>query len=134
MGVISSSKFNFKETVDGLMRSYNKEVLEVCYETIPKVAKEAVRKLKAESPKESGKYAKGWAAKTERGRLYAVSTVYGKSGTYQIAHLLENGHATRNGTGRVYAPTPAHPHIADVAAWAEDKAYNDIMDKLEGLP
>ena len=134
--IVNSSKMNFKETIDDILRNgYYPEVVEACFEVIPKVAKEAVKKLKADSPKGKKKeYAKGWTSKVDKTRVSVGATVYGKSGTYQLAHLLEYGHATRNGTGRTYAPTPAHPHIEAVNDWAIDRAYNDIMDKLRTLP
>lgn len=135
--IINSSTFNFKDTVDDIIRNdYIPEVTKTAFEVIPKVAQEAAKRLKASSSEKfgSGTYSKGWAVKTEKGRLHAMATVYGKDGTYQLAHLLEHGHATRNGTGRIFLPTPAYPHIAEVDEWASNKAYNDIMDKLEKLP
>lgn len=134
--IVNSSKMNFRDTVDDILRNgYYPEVCQACFEVIPKVAKEAVKRLKADSPKgKNKKYAKGWASKVDKTRVSVGATVYGKTGTYQLAHLLEYGHVTRNGTGRVFAPTPAHPHIEAVNDWATDKAYNDIMDKLRTLP
>ena len=137
--IVNSSKFNFKEIVDDLiMNGYFPEVVRVTSEVVPKVAQDAAKRLRATSPKSSGKnggkYAKGWAVKREIGKYRVLATVYGKDGTYQLAHLLEHGHATRNGTGRVYPPTPAHPHIAEVEEWAINKAYDEIMHQLEGLP
>lgn len=131
MGVISSSKMNLQEAVNDILRNeYEPEVIRATAEVIPQVAKEAVRRLKSTSPKRSGKYAKGWAVEVEKTRVSVSATVYGKSGTFQLAHLLEFGHATRNGTGRMYSPTPAHPHIEEVESWANDKALKDITDKL----
>lgn len=129
--VVNSSKFNFKDTVDGIMKWYYQEVVAAGYEVIPQVAKEAAAKLRKTSPRRSvngGKYAKGWASKKEKGRLQVVATVYGKPGTYQLAHLLEHGHALRGG-GR----TNSIVHIAPVEEWATNEAYDRIMDKVEGI-
>ena len=126
--IVNSSKFNFKDTVDGVMKWYYGEVVEAGYEVIPQVAKEAAAKLRKQSPRRKGKYAKGWASKNEKGRLRVVSTVYGKPGTYQLAHLLEHGHAKRGG-GR----TKAEVHIAPVEEWATKEAYDRIMDKVQGI-
>ena len=137
MAVVNSSTFNFKEIVDDFMRSYKNEVVEAGYKVIPKVAKEAASKLRSESRAQfgRGKYASGWKSKSERGRLNVVAKVYGESGTYQLAHLLEYGHVTRNGTGRTWdtKDKTAHPHIAAVEEWAMDKAYNDMMDELRTI-
>lgn len=140
--IVNSSKMNFKEVVDDILRKdYYPEVVRATYEVVPKVAKEAAQRLRSVSASKfppSGrhkkKYASGWTYKVDKTRVSVGATVYGKSGTYQLAHLLEYGHATRNGTGRSYPNTPAHPHIEEVEQWAVDKAYNDIMDKLESLP
>ena len=136
MAVINSSTFNFKEIVDGLMRSYMGDVLQAGFEVIPKVADEAAKKLRQESRgkfqpsgRHKRKYYQGWKSKVDRGRMNVGATVHGESGTYQLAHLLENGHAKRGG-GR----TEGVVHIATVEQWAIDKAYNDMMDKLEHLP
>ena len=141
MAVVNSSRMNFREIIDGILRNdYYPEVVKVTYEVIPQVAKETAQRLKSVSQSTfpaSGKHKKryeSWASKVDKTRVSVGATVYGNSGTYQLAHLLEYGHATRNGTGRAYAPTPAYPHIAEIADWAIDKAYNDIMDKLESLP
>jgi len=127
--IVSSSKMNFADIVDDILRvDYLPEVYKAMVEVVPDVAKEAAKKLRAESPKRpgGGEYAKGWAYKLERGRTNVVATVYGKNGTYQLAHLLEKGHAKRNG-GRVQPVV----HIAPVEEWATNKAYDDIMDRLE---
>lgn len=127
--IVNSSKMNFAEIVNGILRNgYYPQVVEAMGEVIPEVAKEAAKKLKAQSPRDKGKYAKGWASKVEKGRIRVGATVYGKHGTYQIAHLLEHGHAKRNG-GR----TKGIVHIAPVEEWAIQKAYDDIMDRIEGI-
>ena len=130
MTVVNSSRMNFKEIIDDILRNgYYPQVCEACFEVIPQVAKEAAQKLRKQSPKgQQGKYAKGWDYKVEKGRVRVGATVYGKHGTYQLAHLLEHGHAKRNG-GR----TAAIEHIKPVEEWAMDEAYERIMDKVEGI-
>lgn len=129
MAVVSSSKMNFAEVVqDMLQKQYYPQVVEVTTQVIDEVSKEAVKKLRQESPKGSkGKYARGWTRKVETGRMTVGATVYGKTGTYQLAHLLEHGHAKRGG-GR----TSAIVHIKPVEEWAVDEAYSRIMHRLEG--
>lgn len=137
MAVVNSSTFNFRDVVMDIIEKdyYRDGVVEVVTEVVPQIAKESVKKLRTspDTPKKSGKYAKGWAYKVEKGRLRVAATVYGKDGTYQRAHLLENGHVTKNGTGRTFPDTPAYPHIKEVEEWAVDKAYEEILHKLERL-
>ena len=133
MAVVNSSTFNFSDYVEKMLQDYGYEVVEVMTQTINEVAKESVKKLKTTSPvgtggkRKHGKYAKGWTVKYETGRLKTSATVHGKSGTYQLAHLLEFGHAHRQG-GRA----KAIPHIADVEKWAVDEVHERTVRRLEG--
>lgn len=125
--IVSSSRFNFAETIHDLLNNeYYPQVVEAVTEVVPKVARDAAKKLRSESPGQ--KYPRGWTSKVEKGRIKVGAVVYGKHGTYQLAHLLEYGHAKRNG-GR----TSAIVHIQPVEKWAMDEAYEQIMHKLEGV-
>lgn len=61
----------------------------------------AVRKdIESNAPKDTGTYAKSWSVRNTRETANALEvTVYSKN-RYQLAHLLEFGHAKRGG-GRV---------------------------------
>lgn len=133
MALKSSSRFDFSDLREYLRNHFPVDCYEEVYEAVDEVSKEAVKKLRAASRAQfgSGDYAKGWRRKIERGRLRCFVTVYGTSPTYKLAHLLEHGHLTRNGTGRQYPPTPAHPHIAEVEEWAVDEALDRAVSKLE---
>ena len=118
-----------KAVMDTLSQ-YGEVAIEATKEAVAEVAKESAKKLKSSSPRgRTGKYAKGWTSKVETGRVSASATVYGKSGTYQLAHLLEHGHAKRGG-GRT---TPIQ-HIEPVEQWAVEEALQRITQKLEGMP
>lgn len=127
--VINSSKFDFREVVQKYLEEQRYEVIEAMSEAIDEVAKESVKKLKAESPRgATNTYYKGWTYKIEKGRLQHGSVVYGKTGTYQLAHLLEYGHAKRGG-GR----TNAYEHIKPVEEWAIDEVIDRTITKVERL-
>lgn len=118
------------KAVKDILSQYGEVAIEATKEAVAEVAKESAKKLKSNSPRgRTGKYAKGWASKVETGRVSASATVYGKSGTYQLAHLLEHGHAKRGG-GRT---TPIQ-HIEPVEQWAVEEALQRITQKLEGMP
>ena len=130
MAVVNSSKMNFADVVqDILQKQYYPQVVEVSTQVINEVSREAVKKLQQNSPKGPKGYAKGWARKVETGRLTVGATVYGKHGTYQLAHLLEYGHARRGGGRNVDAIV----HIKPIEEWAVNEAYERIIDRLEGL-
>lgn len=83
----------------------------------------SVRKeIQANAPKDKGTYAKSWSVKNTKESANALEvTVYSKN-RYQLAHLLEFGHAKRGG-GR----TTAKPHIAP----AEEKAISILEREID---
>lgn len=104
--------------VDGLAAAVNavldeyvdsvKENLDVITK---EVAKAGVKALKAESRSAvggTGKYASGWKAEVKSGNLGVEGVLYNGK-VPGLPHLLEHGHAMRNG-GRV----AGRPHIAKV--------------------
>lgn len=133
MAVVNSSTFDFTEVVRKFLDDYEVDVFSEVSEAIDEVSKEAVRKLRATSRATfgPGDYSKKWKRTLERGRVRSVAIVHGDKPTYALAHLLEHGHVTRNGTGRTFKPTPEHVHIEPVAAWAADEAVDRAISKLE---
>ncbi|WP_130807649.1 HK97 gp10 family phage protein [Senegalia massiliensis] len=90
-----------RTTLEGLgdeiakaIKEYTDDVKEGIEIELKEVADTAVKELKANSPKDTGEYAKGWRKKKVKGG-YVISNK-----VYQLTHLLEKGHAKRNG-GRV---------------------------------
>lgn len=84
-------------------------------------AEEGMKRLKTNSPENKGYYKKGWAVKKSTGRERHSRYIYNKDYP-SLTHLLEYGHATRNG-GR----TKAQKHIAPV----EEYVIKEFEDKLE---
>ena len=74
------------------------------------------------APKQTGRYKKSWTVKkTEESSNSLTMTVHSKD-RYQIAHLLEHGHAKRGG-GRV----AGREHIAP----AEERGNKELLQKIE---
>ena len=94
-------------------------------ELIKKAAKEAKDDVKNGAPVRTGRYKKSWSVKIEEGSagLYTVATVHSRD-RYQIAHLLEKGHAKRGG-GRV----PGRAHIKP----AEEAAVEKVQEGVEEI-
>ena len=79
----------------------------------------------------TGKYTKDWDVTQRNSRAGRITgtesySVHNKK-HYQLTHLLQNGHASRNG-GRV----KAYPHIDSAEEKAEKVATDYIEDKLGG--
>jgi len=88
-----------------------------------KRARTTVRKeIQANAPKNTGAYAKSWTVKNVRESSNALEIVVHSKNRYQLAHLLEFGHAKRGG-GRV----PGRAHIAP----AEEKGIHQLEEDIE---
>lgn len=85
----------FADEIAKTLQEYTSEVEEGLEDAKEKAAKNGAKALKSSSPKRSGRYAKGWRAKKD-----GTAWVIHNATRYQIAHLLEKGHAKKGG-GRV---------------------------------
>ena len=119
------AEFDLEKAVSDILAEYSVDVSKAAETAITAVTKEATKKLKQSAPRRTGKYAKGWTSKVDKGFMTVEAVVYGKTGTYQLAHLLENGHAKRGG-GRT-APVV---HIAPVEEWAVSEVQKRIKEQL----
>lgn len=81
------------------VREYTEEVSEAIAAATDQTAKECLVEVKANSPRKTGEYAKGWKIVRDDGRGYVKRTIWNPK-FYRLVHLLEKGHAKRGG-GRV---------------------------------
>ena len=110
--------------INKILTEYGEDVQKNVDEAAAKVTKAGVRAVKGNSRSTfggSGKYAKGWTSKFEKGRLSSQGIIYNAT-VPGLPHLLEHGHANRNG-GR----TPGRPHIAPV----EQKIIKDFEEAVK---
>ena len=64
---------------------------------VKKTGNEVRKQIQSTAPKASGKYSKSWSVKTTKESSNGMEvTVYSRN-RYQLAHLLEFGHAKRGG-------------------------------------
>lgn len=125
-----------KVTVDNLtsaimheLEEYRDVTDEAVEKGVSETAKEAVKELRNAHPSGSGrydswdkKYNKGWKVmQTKRDKRYHKKATIHNETDYQLTHLLEKGHALRQG-GRAQA----FPHIAPVAEKCEDELVKNI--------
>lgn len=120
-----------RDEVNKIMEDYEKHAQSCLNEAATNYGKIAVRELKDSSPvapkeevKTPGRYKKGWAYKKEKSRLGVSVTVYNKTDG-ALTHLLEHGHALRQG-GR----SPANKHIAPVESEVTHDFFVNVEEKL----
>ena len=110
---------------DEVMKQLN-EYAEVTTDGMKKAVNDAGKTVKKEiqanAPVQSGKYKKSWTVKkTAESATKLEVTVHSKN-RYQLAHLLEHGHAKRGG-GRV----AGRSHIAP----AEEAGIKELESEIE---
>ena len=118
---------NLAGEIQKILDEYGDEASVALAEAIEETAKEAQTQLRSKNMgrKLWKKYPKGWSVQIKAGRLDVEGIVYNKD-HYRLTHLLEFGHATRNG-GR----TAAFPHIAEVNAFAQKDVLERLREKLQ---
>lgn len=114
------------EIMEGL-----KEYADLASDDVKRAVRKAgntVRKeISASAPVDTGKYAKSWSMKKSRETSNSLEVTVHSKNRYQLAHLLEHGHAKRGG-GRV----AARPHIAQAEQSAVETLESEIAKALGG--
>lgn len=96
-------------------------------DAVKETAKSVRKDIQNNAPVDTGKYKKSWSVKNVHEDSESIDLVVHSRNRYQIAHLLEHGHAKRGG-GRV----AARPHIAPAEKAGNEKLVQTIEEKLKG--
>ena len=113
------------EVIEEQLEEYAAVTAETLKTAVQHAGNTAKAAIKDTAPKNTGKYAKSWRTKKTQESADSIQvTVYSPS-RYQIAHLLEHGHAKRGG-GRVRAI----PHIAPAEELAEEQLMAELGRSL----
>lgn len=96
-------------------------------EAVKETAASIHKDIQSGAPADTRKYKKSWSVKNVREDSESIDLVVHSRNRYQLAHLLEHGHAKRNG-GRV----AARPHIAAAEERGSEKLAEAIKEKLKG--
>lgn len=118
---------NLAKTIMEGLQEYADVASEDVKTAVRKAGKNVKTEISANAPKRTGAYAKSWAVKTQKETANSLEVVVHSKNRYQIAHLLEHGHAKRGG-GRV----AGIPHIAPAEEKAVKALEEDIVKKLGG--
>lgn len=117
---------NIGDAVMRELKAYSEALVTEADNAAKRSAKRLMKKLKDTSPEDTGDYAKDWAVKEIKSKTGGPSSyvVHNKE-HYRLTHLLEYGHATKDGTGHV----KAQPHIEP----ARDNEEKKFLEELESV-
>lgn len=126
---------NLDKAFTEVLNEFGEECYTVMGAAITEVSDEAVNKLQsvahfAPGGHPSGDYSKDWTKDVFPKERLKVKMVVHNLDHYRLTHLLENGHVSRNGTGRTFGRVPAYPHIAPVNDWANAELPKRVKEKL----
>lgn len=114
------------EAVMAGLEDYAKLATEDLKKEVGKAARQVRKEIAENAPKKTGAYAKSWTATKESETAESVRYVVHSKDHYQLAHLLEHGHALRNG-GR----SRAFPHIAPAEEHGKEMLLQSIKRDLK---
>lgn len=126
---------NFANEVINEMKNYTEEVQEAIFDDVKGTAEFAadwLKNLRQPDASESGTaspstrriwktYSKGWKVNVKEGMNFIHVVIHNASKHYRLTHLLEYGHATRNGTR-----TRAFRHIEPMEKYCTETIEKDI--------
>lgn len=113
--------------IKDILEEYSSDIQEAITEEAIKIANDGKDKLKQTSPKNTGKYAKGWKVKIVKGKGYVNATVH-NSTNWQLTHLLEKPHVIRNANG-TYGTSKPQVHIRPV----EQECIEQFTKEVENI-
>ena len=114
------------DTVMKGLKEYAQLAADDLKEDVKKAGKTVKQQIESTAPRKTGKYAKSWTVKKTRETSDSIQVVVHSKNRYQLAHLLEHGHAKRGG-GR----TRAFPHIAPAEQAGTEQLIKDIERDLK---
>lgn len=109
--------------IGNILNAYAKDLQQEINVIAEELADKAVEELRSTSPKATGDYAKNWDKKEEKGANDSKHFIIHNKKKYFLTHLLEKGHAKRNG-GR----TAPIPHIEPVERSIAEEFYQKVQE------
>jgi len=110
------------ETIMEGLKEYAQLAADDMKQAVIDAGKTVKKEIQANAPQDTGAYKKSWTVTKVSEKSDKLELVVHSRNRYQLAHLLEHGHAKRNG-GRV----AARPHIAP----AEEKGETQLLESIK---
>lgn len=117
---------DLSKEIANILEDYKIETDEKVVKLVNKVIKNAKIDLVKNSPKNTGDYAGGWSITIgQKGINFFSKVIYNKK-HYRLTHLLEFGHATRDGDHTI-----PQPHVRPVENKYKEEFINELGDELK---
>ena len=114
------------DTVMKGMQEYAKLATDDLKKDVQKAGRTVKKQIESTAPKKTGQYSKSWSVKKVKETSDSIQVVVHSKTRYMLTHLLEFGHALRNG-GR----TRAFPHIEPAEQAGIEQLKRDIEMDLK---
>lgn len=109
---------------------YTTKVKRVANNANDSVSKQSVQRLRNNSARRTGRYARGWGVKKIPGSAGIYTVIVRNRTDYQLTHLLEKPHLIRNKKG-TYGYTEGDGKIKEVEEWANQELPREIERELQ---
>lgn len=116
------------EVINESLVEYAGLTSEMMKKTVCKAANTIKNEIQAKAPRDTGNYAKSWAVKKVLEKSDQIQFVVHSKNRYQLVHLIEFGHAKRNG-GRVAGKV----HITPAEQVGIKQLEEDLARNLENV-
>ena len=122
---------DLSNAIQEILGKYGDDVYDVLEKAVEDVSDEAAQKLRASGGiGGTGAYIRDWIADdVPKGRFMKSRVVHNQE-HYRLAHLLEKGHVSRNGTRRTFGNVRAIPHIKPVEEWAQSELPRKVEEAI----
>lgn len=119
---------NLASEISDIMASYAGEASGMLKEEVEAAGKLGLKVVKEKAPKETGFYRRNLKLTRIFENSHAIRfIIHAENGSWRVAHLLEKGHAKRNG-GRVQG----HPHFEPAEREIENYLGRAVELRIKG--
>ena len=126
MADIKVSVDEMDQAISEQLQKYAGSVTEDMKDSLRDSAKEIRKDISSNAPVRTGRYKKSWTVKKIAENSTSLELVVHSKNRYQLTHLLEHGHALRNG-GRV----EGKPHIKPAEESGKKKLVESLKEKIQ---
>lgn len=127
---------NLGDAINDILEEYSQEVIDDVDQVTKQIAKTGAQAVRNEAKKQfpdGKKYAKNWTFTVEVSRIGTIAVIYNRKMAH-LAHLLEFGHVSSNGSGRNYhtdkAPVAGREHVKPIEEKLVKQYEKEVRAKI----